>query len=247
MITDAFDVFAVFWAGFLTFFASCLTPLAPSYVAYLAGINGNTDIQVAARARKKILFVNTSLFVLGFLTIFMVFGMTAAHVGNWLGQNRILLQKISGVFLVVMGIFMFDIWKPEWLLKEWKFNISNHVTRFRELNSYLVGLTFGFAWTPCIGPILASILLWVGLYTTKLTGILLLGVFGLGLGLPFILLALLFDRLVPVLHMTKVIGRVFQILAAVLIIGFGTLLVFGRLDLLSFQLVRILGLDTLTL
>ena len=141
--------------GVITFFASCLLPLVPIYLAYLTGI---TLQEIDKRSRNQVL-INAAAFVLGFMIVFAVLGMTATIIGNVLAVNRQLIQKIGGVGILVMGLFMLGHVKSDLLLKEARINI-NLGSRWKLLNSFFVGLTFGFAWTPCIGPVLATILIW---------------------------------------------------------------------------------------
>lgn len=229
-----------FLGGVITFFASCLLPLVPIYLAYLTGI---TLQEIDKRSRGRVL-INAAAFVLGFITVFTILGMTATIIGNVLAVNRQLIQKIGGAGILIMGLFMFGYIKPNMLLKEIKIT-SDLGSRWKLLNSFFVGLTFGFAWTPCIGPVLATILIWASQTATFWKGAGLLIAYGVGIGLPFLIAGVFLEFLSPRLKSLKKIGRVFYRVSAVIMILIGILLMAGKIDYLSVRLLEFLNLRTL--
>ena len=229
-----------FLGGVITFFASCLLPLVPIYLAYLTGI---TLQEIDKRSRNQVL-INAAAFVLGFMIVFAVLGMTATIIGNVLAVNRQLIQKIGGVGILVMGLFMLGHVKSDLLLKEARINI-NLGSRWKLLNSFFVGLTFGFAWTPCIGPVLATILIWASQTATFWRGTELLIAYGVGIGLPFLIVGMFFEFLSPKLKSLKRLGKVLYRAAAVIMILIGILLIAGKIDYISVRLLEFLNLRTL--
>ena len=231
------NLFIAFLGGLITFFASCLLPLVPTYLAYLSGITtatvssntkdtNNTDKSLNSKNdSQKALFINSLLFTLGFILIFTLLGVSAASLGKFFALNRSLFQQIGGLILIILGLFILNIIKPTFLQKEHKIKLAT--TKFQKINSFLFGATFGFAWTPCIGPILAVILLWASQANTVFQGATLLFLYGIGLGLPFILIGLFFEYLVPKLKKASKFGYYLNKFAGLIVVITGTLLLLG--------------------
>jgi len=226
--------------GFVTFFASCLLPLVPTYLAYLAGLTSSYD---NTKSAKKEIVINGLLFTLGFIFVFVLLGATANTLGRGLVAYRYTIQRLGGVLLIVLGAFILEIIKPSFLYRELKIQLPKNLTRVKEFNSFLVGTTFGFAWTPCIGPVLAVILFWASQAATLWKGVSLLIAYGIGLGLPFLVIALGFEKLAPKLRKATKAGKTIQYISGGLVVLAGILLIFGKLDVLSIYLVRLFGLD----
>jgi cytochrome c-type biogenesis protein len=225
-----------FLGGVITFFASCFLPLVPSYLAYLTGVS-------RAGPRKRDVLVNSIIFSLGFITIFVLLGASASYFGVLVAQNRRLIQIVGGSFLVVMGLTMLGFAKTTILGREFKFYTK--LTRWKKLNSYIIGSTFGFAWTPCIGPVLAVILYWASQAETIVSGTMLLLVYGLGLGFPFVLFGLFFDYLSHRISVLTKFGHNLQIAAGLLIVVTGVLLALGKLQYFSILLLDFFDLRVL--
>ena len=154
---------------------------------------------------------------------------------------------MGGVFLILIGMFMLGVIKPRVLLKDQRFNIKKFKTRWIKINSLLTGFTFGFAWSPCIGPVLVVILFWSSQAETALKGTLLLLVYGLGIGLPFILVGLLFEKVQPYLVKTSKLSKWINYIAAIFVIVSGVLLIFDKLGYISIWFTNIVGLHVLSI
>lgn len=191
------NLFVAFIGGVITFFASCLLPLVPTYLAYLAGLGAKDDIEQPSSVFKRKIFVNGVFFTLGFILVFVLLGATVNTFGRQLNAYKGIIQQIGGIFFIFVGLFMLEIIKPLILLKELKLPLPKNPTRWQKVNSLLVGITFGFAWTPCIGPVLAVILFWASQAATLAQGVSLLFVYGLGLATPFLIIALGFESFAP--------------------------------------------------
>lgn len=241
------NLLVAFVGGVITFFASCLLPLVPTYLAYLAGIaTSSDDTEAEKKLYKRSVFLNGLIFTIGFILIFVLLGATANTVGRVFASYKPVMQKVGGLFFIVMGLFMLEIIRPVFLYKERKLELPKNITKWKKLNSLLVGMTFGFAWTPCIGPVLAVILFWASQAQSLAQGVGLLFVYGLGLGLPFVIVALMFESIAPKLSKTTKFGHILQKVAAIVILIMGILLFLGKVELISVRLLQLFSLNTLS-
>ncbi|MGF7399812.1 cytochrome c biogenesis protein CcdA [Thermoanaerobacterium thermosaccharolyticum] len=173
------SIFAAFMGGILSFFSPCILPLIPVYVTYIFG-------------GKKKNFFNLFLFILGFSIVFILMGATASQLGKIFVSYKVLFRKASGIIILLFGLYMMGIIKPAFLSREVKLNISSKKEGY--FSSFIFGIAFASGWTPCVGPILATILLYAGEQNTVYVGVLLLFAYSLGIGIPFIVTAILIDR-----------------------------------------------------
>lgn len=237
-----------FAGGILTFFASCLLPLVPAYVAYLAGTSlSDLSSKEKATKYKTTIFYDSLAFVAGFLVIFIIFGLTASTLGYVFNSYRLIIQRIGGIAILILGLLILGAIKPFFLLKERKLNLPSNLTRFKLINSFLFGVTFGFAWSPCIGPILATILFWSSQSETIFKGTTMLFAFGLGMAVPFILLGLFSEKLLPLIRKFSYLTRVSQILSGIILVLMGIALITGKAELVSMQLINLFNLGGLSI
>lgn len=241
------NLLVAFAGGVITFFASCLLPLVPTYLAYLAGIaTSDTSNSTEKKLYKRTVFLNGLIFTIGFILVFVLLGATANTVGRVFASYKPLMQKVGGVFFIVMGLFMLELIKPIFLYKERKIELPKNLTKWKKLNSLLVGMTFGLAWTPCIGPVLAVILFWASQAQSLVQGVSLLFVYGIGLGLPFVVVAFMFESIAPKLSKSTKFGHILQKVAAIVILVMGILLLFGKVEFISVRLLQLFELNTLS-
>jgi cytochrome c-type biogenesis protein len=222
-----------FLAGVITFFSPCFFPLWPVYISYFTGVGINAlrraSVQELKLYRLRML-KQSSLFVAGFLLIFIILGALGGTLGLWFGHYRIIFQQIGGVAIVLLGLYLLEVFTLPQLYRQFKLKVPELFQRWQWLNSLLSGMTFGLAWTPCIGPILASILFLATFQGGSWHGLLLLLSFALGLGLPFLLSALLLQYILPWLPvLQRYMHRVQQFLGLVLSV-IGLLLVTNQFD-----------------
>lgn len=210
---------SAFIAGLLTFLAPCTLPLVPGYLTFISGVSADEmqDEKQLRHARKKI-FLNGVMYVVGFSLVFIAFGTLVGFVGATLASLRLWLTRIGGMLIIVFGLYMLGAVRLPWLRREARFSLPL-LERGKPINSLLLGSAFAFGWTPCVGPILGSILLMASTSTTVFQGLLLLLIFSLGLAIPFLLVALMVGRAM------QVISRITPLLNAIYIIG-GIFLVF---------------------
>ena len=176
---------SAFIAGLLAFVSPCILPLVPVYISLMSSkaIYRSENIRISERLY---LFLNSIFFVLGFSVIFIILGSTATIIGQALQDYSGIIARIGGVILIIFGLQYMGLFKIRFLNIEKRFSVpSTRATGY--LSSFVIGIIFSFGWIPCVGMILSGILLLASQLDTLLQGIVLLAVFSLGLGLPFIL------------------------------------------------------------
>lgn len=174
-------------AGLLSFLSPCVLPLAPPYLAFIAGVTlEDLSSETRAQARRDI-FLAAALFVFGFGTVFTLLGATASFFGQALRANLHILSYGAGALIIAMGLHFLGVFKISLLYREKRAQVEKPVGL---IGAYVMGLAFAFGWTPCIGPILAAILAVAGAQETVGRGAQLLAAYSMGLGVPFLLGAL---------------------------------------------------------
>ncbi len=223
MVKEA-PILLVFVEGILTFVSPCMLPMIPLYIAYMAGgdVEGKSSFQRMA---------GTMGFVLGFTVIFVLMGMTATTLGHLLKDYREYLERVGGVLLVIFGLFYAGVLKIPLLSRERRMDLYVNGRGF--LVSLLFGVIFSLGWTPCIGPFLGSVLWMAGLSETLMQGALLLFVYSLGLGIPFILTGLMLDQFRSISSKLMKYHRMIQVFSGLLLVLMGVLMIAGRLKYLS--------------
>jgi cytochrome c-type biogenesis protein len=209
---------AAFIAGLLMFLAPCTLPIVPGYLAFISGVRvGDNRIQKNVRRR---LMLNACAFVLGFSIIFIVLGLFA------------IIARASGAVVVLFGLTMLGVVRVPYLSGERHIAAPKWLTLGRWESSLFIGMLFAFGWSPCIGPILGTVLLFASSAGTKLDGALLLAVFSAGLGLPFILTAYFMSAVSGLVSRTAGAVRVLSSVGAVMLIVLGALMISGDMGLL---------------
>ena len=231
-----------FLAGLLSFLSPCVLPLVPAYVSYITGISFNELINPQAKGKiRRITFINSLLFILGFSLVFITLGASATFIGKLLSYYIHIIRKIGSVFIIAFGLYLTGVYKLNFLSQERRVNIEINPRGY--LSSILIGITFAAGWTPCVGPILASILLYASFSETTGTGIYLLIIYSLGLAVPFLITALAITTFLNVFkRMTKYI-RYINLISGLLLIAMGILLFSDYLQLLSNYFADWIGID----
>ncbi len=188
--SNSISFILVFLEGILSFFSPCVIPLIPVYISYLAGggkrVNENGMI---VYDRKKV-FLNTMFFVLGISFSFFILGMSFTILGGFFSNNKLLFTRIGGIIIIILGLFQLEIFDFSFLQKERKIHIELTDKKINPIIALIMGFTFSFAWTPCIGPALSSVLIMASGATTSLVGNLLVLVYAIGFLIPFLLLGI---------------------------------------------------------
>ncbi len=216
-----------FTEGILTFISPCILPMLPIYFLYLAGESENAS----PSSRKNRLLLNSIGFVIGFTIVFVILGTTVTSLGHFLTNHRNLLEKISGIFMIIFGLNFAGILKIGILNMEKRIDFK--FNRLRFLSSVVFGIVFGFGWTPCLGAFLGSALVLASNSKTVLQGMILLLVYSIGLGIPFILSSIAFEKVKEAFKQVQKYGRIISIISGVLLIIAGILVFTGSLKYIS--------------
>ena len=180
-----------FLAGIVSFISPCVLPIIPGYVS-LVTKQSFEDLTKNNNSVISIVLIPSIFFVLGFSTLFVLLGASAGYIGEFFQHYRILLLRLSGIVIMFFSIIVFEFIKIPQLYRERKLNLNPSNTSF--IGPFLLGIAFGFGWTPCVGPILASILLYASTSEHASQGAALLFIYSFGLGLPFILTGLALSK-----------------------------------------------------
>lgn len=236
--TQGLSFYLAFAAGVLSFLSPCVLPLVPSYLAFITGLSFEelTEEQTKAK-RRRIILVNSLLFILGFSSLFTALGASATFLGQFLSAHRDAIRIAGGILVILFGLFVSGILSFGFLQQEKKLHLRGKPLGY--LGSFAVGLTFAAGWTPCVGPILSSILLYASTQEDIRSGILLLLSYSLGMGLPFFVCSLLLNTFLSTFQKTRRhIGVVTKVGGALLIIV-GILLLTDSFPFLSDLFARL--------
>lgn len=188
--TNSISFILVFMEGILSFFSPCVLPLIPVYMSLLAGSAKKTGEDGVVIYERKKVFFHTLFFVLGISFAFFILGMSFTTLGNYFSSNKLLFTRIGGILIVFLGLFQLDIFDFNFLQKERKIHLNLENKEMNPILALIMGFTFSFAWTPCIGPALSSVLIMASGATSSFTGNLLVFVYAVGFLVPFLLLGL---------------------------------------------------------
>jgi cytochrome c-type biogenesis protein len=225
-------ILTAFLFGILSFISPCVLPIVPGYLSFISGISFE-EMQSSGNlsaVRKRVL-LNALFFVLGFSVVFIALGASATAVGQFLKEQINLISKIAGAVIIIFGIHMTGIVKLPFLNFEKRFHAKGK--KMGLAGSFLVGLAFAFGWTPCIGPILAAILAIASQQDSVGMGVLLLGAYSLGLGIPFLLTGWSITAFYSVFNKFKKHLPKVEIAGGILLIIVGVLIMTNTLTILS--------------
>ena len=235
MHTDV-TLFAAFIAGLVSFLSPCVLPLVPPYLVFMAGTSlerladSETDRQV-----KRETVTAAALFVAGFATVFVALGASASAIGALIQAYSAPLAILAGIVIIVMGLHFLGLTPIAWLHRQKRLEVTKPVGLW---GAYVIGLAFAFGWTPCIGPILAAILAVAASEQTVAKGALLLAIYSLGLGIPFIVAAFAIEPFAAFLaRFKKHLHRVEQAMGALLVLT-GIAFLTGSLNQVSVWLLE---------
>ena len=218
------SVLIAFSAGFLSFVSPCVLPLIPSYISYISGVSFKELTDPTAKGRLKWVTVSHSLFfILGFSVVFILMGASASYLGQLFAQYQYWIMKGGGVLVIVLGIHFIGIINIPFLQTERRFEFGKRPLGY--VGSFFVGIIFAAGWTPCIGPILSTILIYAGTSKSFATGMLLLAIYSLGLAVPFFLCSLAFNSFLSAFDKVKRAMRVVTVVCGCFLIAIGILLV----------------------
>ena len=228
----------VFVAGILSFLSPCVLPLVPPYLCYIGGqsiedmtADGGVNPQMLRR-----IFLSALLFVFGFSTVFITLGATASVIGEWLADNLGILTQVAGVIIVVLGLHFIGILRIPLLYREARFETSGRPAGL--VGAYVVGLAFAFGWTPCVGPVLAAVLMVAGADSSVTQGAGLLTVYSAGLGLPFLAAALAMKPFMMLMSRFRRHLRKVEIVIGLLLVATGVLFITEQFSVIAYWLLE---------
>ncbi|WP_461811756.1 redoxin domain-containing protein [Faecalimonas sp.] len=217
-------IVTVFFQGLLSFFSPCVLPLIPIYISYLSGGTGVKGKDGKIHFKKSKVMLHTLFFVLGISFTFVVLGLGVSAFGSFFKENQLIFARIGGVLVVGFGLYQLGVFGKSSLLgKERRLPMKADVLAMSPIVAFIMGFSFSFAWTPCVGPALASVLLMAASATTKWAGLALIGVYTIGFVLPFLVVGLFtttvlefFKNHMNVVKYTVKIGGILMVLMGLL-------------------------------
>ncbi len=233
------SIWAAFAAGVLSFLSPCVLPLVPPYLCYLAGVNleelTEAEGAEARNAWRKALLA-AFIFVLGFSTVFVAMGAGASAIGQLLREYLDILAKIAGVVIIIMGLHFMGLFKIRFLLMEKRYQTDAKPATF--IGAYVIGLAFALGWTPCIGPVLASILAIAASEESVSRGAFLLAVYSAGLGVPFLLAAFAINGFLSFMKRFRRHMRTVEIVMGLFLVITGIMFLTGSMQIISTWLLE---------
>ena len=213
------DIILAFSAGLLSFLSPCVLPLIPAYLSY---ISGSAVSDITTNKAKANLMIQSVFFVIGFSIIFILLGVSVSSISKLFSANLGIFKKVGGILIIVFGLHTSGLLKIKILYSEKRFLPRSNINK--NVGSLFLGMAFAAGWTPCIGPILSSILIYAGSLATIYKGIMLLAVYSLGLAIPFLLSALLignftkyFKKFYKFLPVVSAVSGIIMIIMGILI------------------------------
>ncbi|WEX79648.1 cytochrome c biogenesis protein CcdA (plasmid) [Sinorhizobium numidicum] len=223
-----------FMAGLVSFLSPCVLPLVPGYISY---VSGNALARQDDATAGRLVTLSLSLcFILGFSAVFVGLGATTTVFSRLLSSYRDEATLIGGAMVIFLGVFMTGLVRVPWFERDLRFHGS--IRGGRPISAFLLGLAFGFGWTPCIGPVLGAILTVSALSSTASAGIVLLAIYSLGFGVPFLLSAVFADHLMRRLKAVRKLGRALQVGAGGVMVAMGVAMMTGTMTVFSFWLLE---------
>jgi cytochrome c-type biogenesis protein len=229
MHTQEVTYIGAFVAGLLSFLSPCVLPLIPSYITYITGLSF-VDLQDEHPSHKirQTSMLHSLAFILGFTVVFVLLGASATYLGSLLNQYATLLRKVGGILILLFGVHVTGLIPIGMLMGEKRITLHRKPAGFA--GTFLVGIAFAAGWTPCIGPILAAILMVAATEDNVRKGILLLLIYSLGLGIPFFISSLAMHQFIVLFQRFKKFIRLFEVCTGVLLMLVGVTIYFNWLS-----------------
>ena len=226
------SMFAAFTAGLLSFVSPCVLPLVPSYVSYITGLSVEelTNVETRGRFRRAIM-LNSLLFIGGFSAVFIAFGASATLIGQALFTYQDLIRKLGGILIIVFGLYMLGVFKLSLFQTERRFHFNSRPAGY--LGSFLIGVAFAAGWTPCVGPVLGTILLYASTTEGVMDGVTLLTFYSLGLGLPLFITALGVDHFLEYFKQVRKYMWAVSALSGVFLVMVGVMIYANSLTMIT--------------
>jgi cytochrome c-type biogenesis protein len=228
---DNVGLISAFVAGVASFVSPCVLPLVPGYISFISGVSLDRLRQGQTEATRRNVILTSLIFIAGFSTIFILLGASATYAGRFLLQNKILFNRIAGILIIIFGLHVAGLFQIKFLNYEKRFNMDRKPVGI--LSSFVVGLAFAAGWTPCIGPILATILIVASNQHSSGQGILLLSSYSLGLAIPFFLTAIALNSFFNFFSWLKRHYRAIEYASGGLLVGLGVMVMTNQFTRLA--------------
>ncbi len=230
--TENVSVIVALSAGIISFLSPCILPLIPSYIAFISGVSiEELSLEENLRQVRKKVIANSLMFILGFSLIFISLGASATFLGQFLAQNIRWFEIIGGILVILFGIHFTGIFRLKFLDREKKVHLKKKPLGY--LGTCLVGLAFGAGWTPCVGPILGSILTLAATTQDILKGIVLLAFYSIGIGVPFFISGIIIHKFFEYFKAIRKYFKIITVVGGILLIIVGILLISGYFSTMS--------------
>jgi len=230
--TENVSIFIALSAGFISFLSPCILPLIPSYMAFITGISlEELSHEKNLKRVRKIVIINSLLFILGFSIVFIALGASATFMGKFLSRNIRWFEIVGGCVVILLGLHFIGIFRLKFLNREKKIHLKDKPLGF--IGTVLVGMAFGAGWTPCVGPILGAILTMAATTQNIFKGIVLLAFYSVGLGLPFLISGLIIHKFFEYFKAVRKYFKVITAVGGILLIILGVLLITGYFSSIS--------------
>jgi cytochrome c-type biogenesis protein len=229
-----------FVAGIFSFLSPCVLPLIPGYISFISGVSFEELSGPSQKKRFMAKVVVTAVaFVLGFSVVFVALGASATILGQVLIRHIHMLTRAAGIIIVILGLHLTGVFRIRWLEYQKKMNVNNVSPGI--MGAFLVGLAFAFGWTPCIGPILGGILVMAASEGTVTKGISLLGMYSLGLGIPFIVTAFATGFFLKLFGKYRRFIRWGEIAAGIFLVIVGIIVFFDKMGVIGYYIGSLFG------
>ena len=235
MNTSSIGLLTAFVAGIVSFLSPCVLPVVPGYISYIAGQSGPSANAAIDRRGRATALLLSAFFVLGFGTVFVVLGASATALGRLFLRYRYEANIVGGIIVIAFGLVMLGLLRVKWFQRD--FRMHPRIVGGHPAAAFVLGIAFGFGWTPCIGPILGAILTVSAVQSSLQGSIQLLVAYALGLGVPFLLAAIFMRELLVRIKALRRAGRPLQFAAGIVMVLFGVAMVTGKLTTFSYWLL----------
>ncbi len=219
-------ILGVFTAGVVSFLSPCIIPLIPMYVGFLAG-----DLDKDGNTNKKRLLINSIAFLIGLMLVYALLGATATQLGRFLRINNNVLIKVAAGFIIFFGIFQLGLVSPNFMNKNMNFKFKGKSGKLG--SAFLLGMAFSFGWSPCIGPVLGSVMALVASSKSLNLGILYLSIYSVGFSIPFLLTTFLIEPVMKLVEKSDKGFKILKIVTGLMMIALGVLMWMNKISILS--------------
>jgi cytochrome c-type biogenesis protein len=229
------SIFMAFAAGLISFLSPCVLPLVPGYISFISGVSveevkARSDEGGLGRRERRMVLLNAIFFIGGFSIVFILLGASATWIGTFFSSKMSILTKVAGLVIIFFGLFKMGLFRVFLFYREAKFQFKDR--KFGLAGAALIGAAFAFGWTPCIGPILGSILAYAGTLDKTNQGMILLFVYSLGLGIPFLLTAIGINQFFKFFDKIKKYLGTLEFITGLILVILGLMIFFNKLILI---------------